>query len=228
MENATSAEAVEAEVQSEAENAGEEQPQQAEPNVQETETAGVVASAAKVAEAAATAAAELAKNLALSAQNTIAAYGARAKSSATPADPSAAEESRVAGSQAGIAFRHIFGPAPAANRLVILYENNTRRMCFDAASVERVCIFRKQGRIDVRMKPSEATEPESKPESQPESVKAEEDDVIESDADAAKASSVEENGVTEAAETQEPEKQESEPEWNLARGVNVSRISFWS
>ncbi|KAK4689649.1 hypothetical protein P7C73_g442, partial [Tremellales sp. Uapishka_1] len=76
---------------------------------------------------------EVAAALAASAQNTASAYNTRPKSSRRYSSSSV--ESCDYG--------------PGNNRLSILYEDSSRRLCFDAESVEKVRIFRTEGKIEV-------------------------------------------------------------------------------
>jgi hypothetical protein len=50
---------------------------------------------------------------------------------------------------------HAFQPevTPSMNRLSILYEGSQRRMCFDAEVVEKIKVYREQGRIEVVFAP---------------------------------------------------------------------------
>jgi 20S proteasome subunit alpha 6 len=58
---------------------------------------------------------------------------------------------------------HAFQPevTPSLNRLSILYEGSQRRMCFDAEVVEKIKVFREEGRIEVLFLPVAAKEDEA-------------------------------------------------------------------
>lgn len=66
---------------------------------------------------------------------------------------------------------HAFQPevTPSLNRLSILYEGSQRRMCFDAEVVEKIRVYREEGRIEVLFLP----------------VQEKEDDVVEDDGETA-------------------------------------------
>ena len=83
-------------------------------------------------------AAEVEAALARSAENAASAYKSRGRrrSSVSTVDSQDEESTFTPG-------------VPSTNRLSILYEDSSRRLCFDAAAVEKVRIFREEGKIEV-------------------------------------------------------------------------------
>jgi hypothetical protein len=125
-------------------------------------------------------------------------------------------------------------------------KTNTRRLCFDAACVDRVCIFRKQGRIDVHVKgrseiedvtPDSTGEEEAEAKSEMAEETAEEkgeavavaDDNAEVKAEDKPDTEPEENAAEARAESAaEPEAAEADvkpkeavPRWILTPGISV-------
>ena len=88
--------------------------------------------------------ADLEAVLAKSAENTASAYKSRTRrhSSISSVDSQGAESVSAIHSQSSV---------PSTNRLSLLYEDSSRRLCFDAAVVEKVRIFRGEGKIEVVM-----------------------------------------------------------------------------
>ena len=99
-------------------------------------------------------AAELSLALAKSAENAASAYKSRTR-----------RRSSVSSTDSRDTI-HAFQPevTPSPNRLSILYESSQRRMCFDAEVVEKIRVYREEGRIEVLFK------------AQPEDSKGEETD----------------------------------------------------
>jgi len=99
--------------------------------------------------AAAIEAARIAKALKESAKNTTAAYGSRAAKI-----PQKEQSVKTSGFRRSPSLPPTDPetPLPAPGRLSILYDNGTRRMCLDAAVVEKVRIYRKKGVIQVTMR----------------------------------------------------------------------------
>ena len=87
-------------------------------------------------------AAELEAALAKSAENTASAYKSRTRRRSSVSSVDSQDGESVSGSSAQIGV-------PSMNRLSILYEDSSRRLCFDAAVVEKVRIFREEGKIEV-------------------------------------------------------------------------------
>lgn len=103
-------------------------------------------------------AAELAAALAVSAHNTASAYSSRpvktrrwSESSTGSNEDGAHSHEKTAAGLAGTGAGSKT-EAPSTNRLSILYEDSSRRLCFDANVVERVRIFRAEGKIEVGLK----------------------------------------------------------------------------
>jgi hypothetical protein len=100
-------------------------------------------------DAAAVEAARIAKALKESAKNTTAAYGTRVAK--IPLSDASAKTPAFRRSPS-LPPTDPETPLPAPGRLSILYDNGTRRMCLDAAVVEKVRIYRKKGVIQVTMR----------------------------------------------------------------------------
>ncbi|WWD20905.1 hypothetical protein CI109_105383 [Kwoniella shandongensis] len=93
-------------------------------------------------------AAEVAAALVKSAENTASAYKTRARRHSSVSTTAAGIEDTAPTTTTSAAV-----PAgPSTNRLSILYEESSRRLCFDAEAVEKVRIWRKEGRIEVELK----------------------------------------------------------------------------
>ncbi len=165
-------------------------------------------------------AARIAEALRESAKNATAAYA-----SSRAVKPSTAAERKAVDAKAA-AFRRSPSapptdpdtPIPAAGRLSILYENGTRRMCLDAAVVERVRIYRKKGVIQVLMRLSTPKVTEGNIDQI--SRQTEEMGVSES----SKKSKSKGKGKGKADATSSPadeNKEVSAPTWSLMRGLLV-------
>lgn len=87
--------------------------------------------------------AELSAALAQSAENAASAYKSRTR-----------RRSSVSSTDSRDTI-HAFQPevTPSTNRLSILYEGSQRRMCFDAEVVDKIRVYREEGRIEVLFKP---------------------------------------------------------------------------
>ncbi|GMK56200.1 hypothetical protein CspeluHIS016_0300400 [Cutaneotrichosporon spelunceum] len=94
-------------------------------------------------------AAEMEAALAESAQNTASAYGSRQKPRARGWSTSSI------GSDAETDITALAGDVaqPSVNRVSVLYEESTRRLVFDASVVQKIRIFRSEGRIEVDLYP---------------------------------------------------------------------------
>lgn len=101
-----------------------------------------VPASTSTAPAAATTDAELSVALAQSAENTASAYKTRTRRRSSVSSTDSRETA------------HPFQPevTPSMNRLSILYEGSQRRMCFDAEVVDKIRVFRAEGRIEVLFK----------------------------------------------------------------------------
>lgn len=113
------------------------------------------------------------------------------------------------------------GPEPSPNRVSILYERCSRRICIDADVIERVRVSRAEGKIEftIRWKPKEAEEDEDEPEkvAEPElTAKVEE---IEDKKPALEGETASETTTTEELIT--PKQEQSESQLETAAGGEV-------
>ena len=83
--------------------------------------------------------AEEVRALADSAENTASAYKTRTRRRSSVSSVDSADYPPDSAKDAG----------PSLNRLSVLYEESSRRLCFDAAVVDKVKIYRKEGKIEV-------------------------------------------------------------------------------
>jgi 20S proteasome subunit alpha 6 len=114
--------------------------------VDSTAATDAVATSAAPASAEETAAA-----IALSAENAASAYKSRTRRRSSVSSTDSRETLNA------------FQPevTPSMNRLSILYEGSQRRMCFDAEVVERIEVWREEGRIEVIFTPPKPDEEEN-------------------------------------------------------------------
>jgi hypothetical protein len=103
------------------------------------EAPAVASSVVTEAPADAASSADLSVALAKSAENAASAYKSRTR-----------RRSSVSSTDSRDTI-HAFQPevTPSTNRLSILYEGSQRRMCFDAEVVEKIRVYRQEGRIEV-------------------------------------------------------------------------------
>jgi 20S proteasome subunit alpha 6 len=94
---------------------------------------------------------ETAAAIALSAENAASAYKSRTRRRSSVSSTDSRETLNA------------FQPevTPSMNRLSILYEGSQRRMCFDAEVVERIEVWREEGRIEVIFTPPKPDEEEN-------------------------------------------------------------------
>ena len=94
---------------------------------------------------------ETAAAIALSAENAASAYKSRTRRRSSVSSTDSRETLNA------------FQPevTPSMNRLSILYEGSQRRMCFDAEVVERIEVWREEGRIEVIFTPAKPDEEET-------------------------------------------------------------------
>jgi 20S proteasome subunit alpha 6 len=121
-----------------------------------TTTADVAVDSTAATDAVATSAApasaeETAAAIALSAENAASAYKSRTRRRSSVSSTDSRETLNA------------FQPevTPSMNRLSILYEGSQRRMCFDAEVVERIEVWREEGRIEVIFTPPKPDEEEN-------------------------------------------------------------------
>lgn len=143
-------------------------PNPAEPNIA-SEGASATPASTKEKKVADDSAEAIAAALAASASNTASAYKTRARRHSSVSATS--EHPRAHGSTTTTATANINtnykGGAPQSkegqpswNRLSILWEDSRRRMCFDVDVVDKVRIWRKEGKIEVELKMPETNEQE--------------------------------------------------------------------
>jgi 20S proteasome subunit alpha 6 len=94
---------------------------------------------------------ETAAAIALSAENAASAYKSRTRRRSSVSSTDSRETLNA------------FQPevTPSMNRLSILYEGSQRRMCFDAEVVERIEVWREEGRIEVIFTPAKPDDEEN-------------------------------------------------------------------
>lgn len=143
-------------------------PNPAEPNIA-SEGASATPASTKEKKVADDSAEAIAAALAASASNTASAYKTRARRHSSVSTTS--EHPRAHGSTTTTTTTNINtnykGGAPQSkegqpswNRLSILWEDSRRRMCFDVDVVDKVRIWRKEGKIEVELKMPETSEQE--------------------------------------------------------------------
>lgn len=97
---------------------------------------------------------ELEQSLVRSAAATTAAYKSRARRrSSVSSTDSRDYDASILGEQSRDKDESAKGDTPSTNRISVLYEESTRRICLDAKVVKKVRIYRKEGRIEVILAP---------------------------------------------------------------------------
>ncbi len=120
----------------------------------EGETTPKVDDASRVPTVVEATAAELEAALVKSAENTASAYKSRTRRRSSVSSVDSQDDETATGTQSQVGV-------PSTNRLSILYEDSSRRLCFDAAVVAKVRIYRTEGKIEVVLAPAEETKVKS-------------------------------------------------------------------